>query len=659
MKQSVLKQLAYKTLWAHRSVVIPFYLASTFMFSLMFILLTLGYNDYVGNSFRQLPALMFLGAFFAIILTVIIVVYASRFLHQNQLREYGVFHIVGLSKRDLIKVMSYQLGVLFLATWLSSLIFGYLLGNFAFLFLNFLMRSTGTIEMGFEFESQAVLFTSAVVVFTFLCIYLLNVRQLVRKNALNLLKASHQQETPPKNRWFVMIIGLIVLLAGYWLAFNVTSIFDALLRIIVAGCLIILGTYLLFLSLSTIVIQGLKKNKTLYYKKHNFINLSSMLHRLGNNAASLATIALLFTASIFVFSSTVTLYRVMEQTVEYRMAREYEIQFEPKDQQRANLPAFIEQLSQSYSLIDPVYREFYQSVAKYENQSLFSYQDEADLTTSQDQGVYVLAESIDSYNDYFDENEILAHDEVLVSSNTLSEDQMSQLVLNGKSYIGKPTQAKPLTSYGIEAIYIAFPDQKSLDEFLESFDRPMSAESGRINLAASRVSMLSFDGPPEAVDELTNHLDVLMVDTKESISKDLYAVYGGLLFIGIMVGLLVVSGTLLMMYYKQISEGHSDRHQYQIMRQVGLSEEMIEKTVKTQVIWVFALPLLVAILHNLVALKPASVIFRLVGLQDPKLLYICFIICGLVFVVVYYIFYRLTAKAYRHELDKQLNDDVR
>ena len=653
MKTSILNKLAFRSISSHKKLYFPFLLAVSLLFSLEYILLSLMQNEYVLEFHPDLKIFVGMGIFFSTLLMVIISLYTSNFIQKNQTKEFGLYTVLGLEKKHILWITFIQMLFNWVVTSVFSVVIGYLSGNLMFVGLNRLMKDTGADLMDYPFQIQTALGIVALLFVTFLVSFIFHSFKINRLNPTELFVSAHKGQREPKGNWLVALLGLGTLGSGYYIALTTNDVLGSLLNIFTAIFLIVIGTYLLFLSLSIFILKALQKNKRIYYKKNNFLSISGMLHRMNNNAVSLASIAILCSGIILVLGLTTTLYRVMETQISSSMPTDYSVQaFYSDEENEEYLTNLEKELSKRGQLEEVYLHSNVETNGEFVDQKLIPLTAESSVneTLNTSQTVVLIGETVDTYNERHDETLTLSLNEVAISSNLLNVEKFSTIEINGKEHQTKivPDDVIP-ANYGVEVIYLAFPDEKQLEEFRVAFENYMGPDGDFAPTSYKHV--LNFN-IAENEDEIQNYLnerqeeDDIRVTTIEETRQNLYTLYGGLLFIGMIVSIVLIVGIILMLYFKQITEGHQDRENYRIMKQVGLEKSMIEKTIQSQIVWVFGLPLAVAILHNLFISKIVYTLVGLFGVRDLSIFGTSYFGVLVVFALVYWIFYKLTSRTY-------------
>lgn len=663
MRYSILSKVALRSISALKKLYYSYLLAVILLFSLEYVLLSLMKNEYVNTFHPDLKMLVGIGVFFTTLLIIIITLYTSSFIQNNQTKEFGLYTVLGLEKKDIRFIILVQNLFNWVVTSIFSVVLGYLSGSIIFVGLNRLMRDTGATMMEYPFSIDTAIAVSVILFGTFFVNNLIHSIKLRGLNAIELLRSSNEGQSEPKNRWLMMIIGLISLGIGYYIALTTNDVVDSLLNIFIAIFFVMIGTYLLFSSLSVFVLKSLKNNKRIYYKPNNFLSISGMLHRMNNNSVSLSSIAILCSGVILVLGLTLSLYRTMEGQIDKAMPYQFEISPVSEESYEADvtenealMEEIIEQVSEQGEVSDANIRSDVMMFGYLDGQKLqplpgVDTQEAKELENSgSGQRVILQVETIDSYNGFTGENERLEDGEVLITSNLLDTSKLDHIDVNGNEYSTKKVSDEVVpANFAVEIIYLAFPTQTEIDQVRQVYLSYNQSDNSYYEENYSTTAYFNVEGDSENIKSTLNKLAdeyTLSVEEQEEFSQQMYLLYGGLLFIGLVVSAVLLIGTVLMLYFKQISEGYEDRENYRIMQQVGLPNSLIQKTINSQIIWVFALPILVAIIHNLFASKIVYTLVGLFGSRDLTVFMTSYFGVLVVFSLVYLIFYRLTSNTY-------------
>lgn len=664
MTLSVLTKLAVQGMAKRRTVYFPYFLALVLIMSLEYIMISLMSNEYVQTRHAQLPTIIIIGVFFTSLLAVIFILYANNFIQRQRRMEFALYMVLGLESRHIRGVIFIEQFLTWVIGSLLSIGVGYALGNVMFIALNRLIQDMGAGLGDYPFSPWAALGTTVIIAGIMLIIYLINSLRLARLNPAELLSQTHAGEAEPKSRWFILLIGLITLGAGYYIALTTTDVLDALLKVFVAIFLIIVATYALLMSLSIIFLKRMKHNKAYYYQSKHFLSVSGMLYRMKANATSLAGIAVLCTGIVLTLGTTLTLYLGMEEQTEKMNLREFELSYlaysdgsSPENAPLA-LDDVMEDIQADYDTQDELYLRnlFFTSIYRNDDFTTYNPQDNEGFTPVPSDYAFLYAVPLDDFNTLHNENYTLSENEVLYATKSPTLIQDDTVSLAGESFTTKEVNPEYIPSSFIGNVaLVVVPTVEDLVSLKDAFPN-YNSEGERLE------QLMNFSLMFNAVDEETRDRiqatlpedDIMyrgdlgavrVISSAESIQQ-LYIMNGGFLFLGMIVGMVLIIGTVLMLYFKQVSEGYQDQEKYQIMRKVGLPENIIKQTIQSQVFWIFALPIMIAVIHSLFASK---IMFSLLSLLAVDNLNTFMIGYGSVlgfFVVIYLLFYFITSRVY-------------
>ncbi len=664
MKFSILNKVAFRSMVARKKMFFPYLISVILLFSLEYILLSIMQNEYVLEFHPDLRTILGIGVFFATLLIVIITLYTSNFMQKNQIQEFGLYSVLGLEKKHIHFVILIQKLFSWLVTSIFSVAFGYLLGSLMFIALNRMMQDTGATLMDYPFQLDTAIGMAGLLFITFALVFVINFLKTARLNPINLLRSAHKGASEPIGRIWMTILGLATLGGGYYLALTQDNVLSSLSNVFLAIFLVIIGTYFLFISLSILVLKMMRKNKKLYYKANNFLSISGMLYRMNNNAVSLASIAILCSGVILVLGITVTTYCTMETQIESVAPAEFSLgpvesyESETEENEKFFLKV-AEDLSQYGELKDVKIQTSLNVYGYLTGQSLqpmpTSGTVESESMNPSGQSMFIIGESVETYNELYDASYQLNEDEVLITSNLLSLDEYSTIEINGKTYKTKEVSPDVIPSnYGIEVIYLGFSTQEELDSLQSNFQSFDSFSNEYYTSPYSTQLHFNVKGNEMVVKKRVEEIakeEGFSFQTSEEIRKVMYELFGGLLFIGIVVSMVLIIGTILMLYFKQISEGYQDRKNYKIMKQVGLPNSLIKKTIRSQIIWIFLLPIIVAVVHNIFASKIMYMLIGLFGTRDLSIFVTSYFGVLVTFTLIYLLFYWLTSRTYYDIID--------
>ncbi|WP_102272771.1 ABC transporter permease [Cytobacillus massiliigabonensis] len=646
-------KLALTNINKHRKTYIPYILtciSTIAMFYMMhFMSGNPGLKEMSGGD--ALITILNLGNIVIGIFSVIFLFYTNSFLIKQRKKEFGLFNILGMEKKHISKVIVWEVFFVTVFSLAIGLASGMIVGKLMFLLLNNILHFE--VPLTYFVSIKSIGITSILFLGIFVLTLLNNLRQIHLAKPIELLRGGQVGEKEPKTKWVLVIIGVAALASGYYIALVTESPLAALNKFFLAVLLVIIGTYSLFTAGTIALLKLMRKNKGYYYQTKHFISVSGMIYRMKQNAVGLANICILSTMVLVMLSSTVSLYIGIEDSIENRYPKEIDISANNISEEQAQVVEKIiheEAEKHQIEIIDPVH---YRSAdfPAIRGGNTFT----TDSTTMQSLTNISMIEliSLDEFNQLEKQSAKLEDNEVLIYTfkgkpveNTITisgkefqiKDQLKGLSFNGDSS-GMLTDGYLVVVKDEETIKSLYPDEaleqvewKDLSYF-SGFDAKGSTENeiALTKAISLKLKEASIDGYAEGQEE-----------SKESF----YSLYGGLFFLGLFLGALFIMATVLIMYYKQISEGYDDKERFAIMQKVGLSKEEIKKSIKSQVLVVFFLPLVAAVIHIAFAFKVITKLLALLNLTNIGLFVICTAATILIFAVFYAMVYTLTAREY-------------
>ena len=654
-------KLAISNLIKNRKLYYPFALAVLLAVTISYLFYSLTFNPKMvemrGGSSIQFT--LQLGLIVVTLASAIIVLYANSFVMKNRSKELGVYGMLGLEKRHLIGMTFKELLIFGLVTVTAGIGIGALFDNLIFALL--LKLAKMKVELVATFQWSVVLSILLVFGFIFLVIVFLNAVRIIRMDALQLSREKAKGEK--KGRFLVLqtLVGLIALGGGYYLALSVTDAFKAVATFFIAVMLVIVGTYLLFNAGITVFLQLLKKNKRYYYQPNNLISVSNLIFRMKKNAVGLATIAILSTMVLVTMSAATSIYNGSENIKNIMYPHDFDVKAKGNNIEVENLDQLLTQYASEKNLTISN-----KDVLSYASFGLSS-QDGTKLTIMTKEQITELPKTVFLVFDQKDYEKMtgqklnLTGNEVgLWAKNNQLKGQKS-FSLNSQEYSIKQEIQQDFLANHVSNLYILLvsdfnylvvPDLQSfLDQYQDS--AVYTQFYGGMDVTASLEEQLKLSDDFDAyVNNFSHNLkseDAMVYGgngSSDAIAQ-MNALYGGVLFIGIFLSIIFMIGTVLLIYYKQISEGYEDRERFVILQKVGLDQKQIKQTINKQVLTVFFLPLAFAFLHLAFAYHMLSLILKVVGVVDSAMmLSVTLSICG-IFALVYVLIFMITSRSYR------------
>lgn len=631
---------------------LPYILSGIGMVIMFYNLNFVANAEDIGSDSTSMRMILKMGVVVVGVFSVMFLLYTNSFLIKRRKKEFGLFNILGMEKKHIAKIMFFETLIISFICITSGILAGIILSKLMLLLLYKIISYK--VSFGFEVPPVAVLVTAALFGLTYFAILLYNIFQVHLSKPIELLRAGNVGEKEPKTRWLMALLGGASLAAGYYIALTVEAPLRALNLFFIAVILVIIGTNFLYKAGSIALLKVLRKNKKYYYKANHFISVSGMIYRMKRNAEGLANICILSTMVIVMLSTTVSLYVGFEDIIRNQFPYNIIISSgSASDDQVEKIEKAIREKT-----------EFFNVKAK----NIISYR-YAEFVTSQENERFIIDNSrnnmadnialltvmdLDQYNLLADTSESLAPGQAFVYTvkGKLPEDELD---LNGYKLKIK----RQLDSFSAESTidsvlsrsYVIVVDSA---ETIKAIDKALNdGNEEKLDLAYYYGFDLDADKDTqmnliyalnEEIRKIVPHN--YFVDGVAVSREFFYVVYGGLLYLGIFLGLLFIMETVLIIYYKQITEGYDDKERYEIMQKVGMSRAEVKKTVKSQVLTVFFLPLATAVIHLAFAFKVITKLLAVLNFTNVGLYAGCSAATVVIFAVFYIAVYAVTARSY-------------
>ncbi len=655
MKKSFYPKLAAGNIKKNARTYIPYMLTCIITVAMYYIVKSLSQNpgvkEMVGGGY--LSELMFMGSHVVALFAVIFLFYTNSFLVKRRKKEFGVFNILGMEKRHLAWVLGWETVYLAIGSLFLGLFLGIVLDKLMYLLVGKIIGVA--VPLGFFVSARVIRQTVQLFAVIFLGICVNAIRQVHVADPIVLLRAGNAGEKEPVTRWVLALAGLTALGGGYYIAITVSDPVASLVLFFVAVVLVVIGTYLLFTAGSIALLKMLRKNKGYYYKTRHFVSVSGMIYRMKQNAVGLANICVLSTMVLVMVSTTTSLMIGIEDVVRERYPADIMVYFRddtPEGNQEGIETIRALQRERNLSVKDEMAYLYLGLSASWEYKYEGSY--EAEVTSALNSMDELFFITLDDYNSVMGERKTLAEGEIMIYSNRVSYDQPTfrlfgreyRVAERLKDFVGNGQYSANISN----TFYIVVPDRETLLE-IDAAQKELLGENARkirqvygFNVDADEEGQYAFCN---ALIECLNQNGInAQAEGRAESRTSFITLYGGLFFIGVFLGVLFVMATVLIIYYKQISEGYDDRERFVIMQKVGMSREEVKSAIHSQVVTVFFLPLLVAGIHVMAAFPLISKLLVLLQLTDTKLFIACTGACFLVFAVMYVFVYNLTARTY-------------
>ncbi|MFS9179041.1 FtsX-like permease family protein [Streptococcus australis] len=650
-------KLACSNLIKNRKLYYPFAIAVILAVTIAYLFDSLTFNPNITKLRGGSPILftLGLGLFVVNVAGAIIVLYANSFVMKNRSKELGIYSMLGLEKRHLIFMIFKELLIFGFVTISSGILIGALFDKLIFAFLLKLMKMK--VQLVSTFQPGIVILVFVTFGLIFALLVFLNAWRILRLNALQLTREKASGEKKARFLWPQTILGLASLGFGYFLALSVKDPMSAILIFFLAVVLVMIGTYLLFNAGITVFLHLLKKKKSYYYQPNNMISVSNLIYRMKKNAVGLATIAILSTMVLVTISAATNIYVGGEMIKKIMNPHDFSIQGKGVD----------------LELINQKFDEFAsEHQLEIKNRDLMNYatfgvesQKGTDFTVYPDdehdvrpRTVFLVFDAA-SYEQMTGEDVDLTGNQVILFAHNKALKGQKQFTINGQDFQVKEEVTKDFITDHVPNIfnmltedfnYLIVPD---LSAFVAQFPNlaVVTQIYGGFNVNIDEEHQLKLaDSYDKLIDDFSSQLtDMQFVygGNRAYNVREMNSLFGGIFFIGIFLSLIFMIGTVIVIYYKQISEGYEDRDRFVILQQVGLDEDEVKRTINRQVRTVFFLPLIFAFIHLAFAYHMIRLILKVLGvINSGQVLIVTLSVCA-VFLVTYLIVFWITSRSYR------------
>lgn len=643
MNKRFYPKLAAQNIKKNSKIYFPYIITSAISAAMFYIISSMASVKWIAHD--AIISIMTMGTVVTAIFFAIFLFYTNSFLVKRRKKEFGLFNILGMEKKHIGKVLFFESLYVFVISVVMGVPSGMLFGNIIFKLMVKALKISEQSEYGVSMTAAviAVVFMFAV----FIINLMHNVLSVRLSNTVELLRGGKTGEKEPKSNIIVAIIGVAALAVGYIMALRVESPLNALSVFFIAVILVVIGTYCLFSSGSIWIMKALKRNKNYYYKTNHFISVSSMMYRMKQNAVGLANICILSTAILVVISTTVSLNIGIEDVMRTRYPRNIQMEFgslktDEVPQCERDITEFI--VSKGVEA---------ENVCSYRSCEMASAQvgnkfEKGDNFSDFSQHAFLILMPLSDYNMANDKDMTLNSDEVFlyIANGELSEDTVKLVEKDYKikAHVEKPDIIDNFSSNMINCYYFVVSDETIAENIYEYYN--LSVNSNAMKFRYGFDTDADDATQKNLAIDLSDRFDGSIVESVAADKEDAYNLYGGLLFLGIFLGIVFIMATVLIMYYKQIYEGYDDKERFHIMQNVGMSKREIKKTIRSQVLSVFFLPLIMAIVHICFGFSVIGKLLFLFNLSNTVLFFLCTVGTIIVFAIFYAIVYALTAKTY-------------
>ena len=673
MHKGIFSRLAKQNIRNNKSTYIPYIITCIFCIAMIYMMEFLRDCPTLDQAVRQadeVRMIVFTGEIVVEIFCIIFLIYSNSFLMKRRQKEIGLYNILGLERNHIGIVMFLETIITSIGSLAGGIAAGIIGSKLALLLLLKLLHIPSV--LGFYISVKGIFTCLFMFGIVFLMILFLNLAKIHLSRPVELLRGNNTGEKEPAAKWLMALIGFICLGAGYYLAVTTESPIKAITIFLLAVILVMAGTYLLFTAGSIVILKFLRRRKSFYYRTGNFISISGMLYRMKQNAIGLASICILSTGVLLMISMTVSIYFGMNDIMLNRYPYDVDMSVTSisEDECQTAIEAFEKAIADNKVPVEKSVEEIYLDIVCSKNGDQILIKPANTIRNSD--SVLVLSllnqaeyERLTGISANLNDGEIFAWYPSAVQKDSVTVDETEFTV---KKWLDK----NPLTC-GEDAVsdnavlVVTDEDFKKFDEMrTEMYKGVSSAPAGEdltlhlgLDITGSETDKIDFGTPVmEVVKDLKKNGGLsenswITSGIRQQEYESYYADNGSLLFIGIFLGSLFLMGTAMIIYYKQISEGYEDQKRFEIMQNVGLSRREVRSSVRRQILMVFFLPLLMAMLHITMAFPMIRRLLLLFGMTNTKLFIGCTAGTVLIFAVVYGLIYLMTARSYYHIVERK------
>lgn len=668
MNKGMYTKLAITNIKNNRQFYFPYLLTGIITVAMFYIMCALESNPGIQSmpGAKDLGLILRLGIGVIGIFAVIFLFYTNSFIIKRRKKELGIYNILGMEKRHIAKILSKEAFFTAIIAIGGGLVTGVLFHKLACMLLYRMIGFNGGIT--FSFSKKGVMITAILFAIVYLLTYIYDLFQVQLANPIELLQSGNKGEREPKTKAIMAVLGVLCLGTGYFIAITTKNPIKALTLFFVAVILVIIGTYLLFTAGSIALLKILRRNKGYYYQTKHFTSVSGMIYRMKQNAVGLANICILSTMVLVAVSTTVSLYVGIEDIMKERYPNEINISayYDTGAPAEDSIAPIVEKsVKESGRKIrhEEDYLELYFAAIK--DQGQYSLDKEKVKTAGDRVSGFVVLTREDCKKKYNEEIPELAENEVALF--TIKKTDMDTLVLENRSYHVKEIKQfentedfETIADMMDEYYYVIVNDVQDMERLWQLQKDIYQENSSSI----SRQVRLDIDGDSEQKKECFENIKTalgpeqakarILIDSRQSSLDEFYQIYGGFLFLGLFLGILFLMITVLIIFYKQISEGYDDKERFSIMEKVGMSNDEVKATIRSQVRTVFFLPILMAAIHVGMAFPMIKRLLSLFGLSNTALFAGCMAGTILVFALIYLLVFLKTSKTYYKIVGEQV-----
>lgn len=642
-------RLAVSNIKKNKPVYYPFFLTNILSVMIFYVMASIQNQTIIATLPGSYIFVQFLkvGVVMTGMFAGVFLLYTNGLLIRQRKKELGLYTIFGLEKKHIAKVLMFESLLLTTTGLVAGIVLGIVLGKLFFLVLLKLLHLDS--GLAFQFLTKALMQTGIcfIVIGVFILFY--NLFSVMKAKPVELLYAAHKGDNYQYFVWLKAFLGILCIGGAYALIFTTPSPIDIIGRVFPIALLILSGTLFFFSSCSVVLLQALKKNDRYYYKPQNFISVSGLIYRLKQNAKGLSNICILSTVVMVIATTTLALYVGQKEMLSFRFPMETKISVSDIADGQPTLPQLVHQTAEQYGVTisrEADYKVTYIS-GVYKDNTVSVYQPDIyppDITC----GVYLI--TWEDYSRIEESAEPLETDEILVFSSSrdlgASEVNFDSLNYRVKNELSEfAIQNKSILSSETRYFFIC-PTQKDIDNILAELSPSENKFKQTYSMMFDVADTKGTDFNAVLQNQVVSNYAGAKYENAESERQSDNYTYGGFLFIGLLLSLLFMVFLTLVIYYKQITEGYSDRYNFEVMQKVGLDRNEISAIVHKEIRTMFFFPLFMAVIHLAVSLYAIAMLLSTLGLTNILVLLLCAISISLLFVFLYIAMYFSTARTY-------------
>lgn len=642
-------RLAVSNIKKNKPVYYPFFLTNILSVMIFYVMASIQNQTIIATLPGSYIFVQFLkvGVVMTGMFAGVFLLYTNGLLIRQRKKELGLYTIFGLEKKHIAKVLMLESLLLTTAGLVAGIVLGIVLGKLFFLVLLKLLHLDSGLT--FRFLTEALMQTGIcfIVIGVFILFY--NLFSVMKAKPVELLYAAHKGDNYHSFVWVKAFLGIICIGGAYTLIFTTPTPIDIIGRVFPIALLILFGTLFFFSSCSVVLLQALKKNDRYYYKPQNFISVSGLIYRLKQNAKGLSNICILSTVVMVIATTTLALYVGQKEMLSFRFPMETKISVSDIADGQPTLPQLVHQTAEQYGVTisrEADYKVTYIN-GVYKDNTVSVYQPDIyppDIAC----GVYLI--TWEDYSRIAESAEPLKTDEVLVFSSSrdlgVSEVNFDSLNYRVKNELSEfAIQNKSILSSETRYFFIC-PTQKDIDNILAELSPAENKFKQTYSMMFDVADTKGTDFNAVLQNQVVSNYAGAKYENAESERQSDNYTYGGFLFIGLLLSLLFMVFLTLVIYYKQITEGYSDRYNFEVMQKVGLDRNEISAIVHKEIRTMFFFPLFMAVIHLAVSLYAVAMLLSTLGLTNILVLLLCAISISLLFVFIYIAMYFSTARTY-------------